>query len=54
MSTRWPEVIYEHNLMYTRAGAQAVKDFTVHVKKDSRSFVTMLPIRDGMTIIQKI
>jgi predicted O-methyltransferase YrrM len=46
--------MYAHNLVHTHARAQAVKDFTAHVKKDSRSFVTMLPVRDGITIIQKI
>ena len=33
--------------------AQAVKDFSAHVKKDARSLVTMVPVRDGMTVIHK-
>eukprot|EP00802_Teleaulax_amphioxeia_P019178 Tamp_19401.p1 GENE.Tamp_19401~~Tamp_19401.p1 ORF type:complete len:309 (+),score=64.84 Tamp_19401:97-927(+) len=57
-------IVVDNTLWYSRvlrspgdpsdACTKAVKDFTAHVKKDSRSFVTMLPVRDGMTIIQKL
>ena len=56
-------MVVDNTLWYSRVLRQtgdpsdmctaAVKDFTAHVKKDPRCFVSMLPLRDGMTVIQK-
>ena len=56
-------MVFDNTLWYSRvlrnaankddACTQAVKEFTAHVERDPRSIVTMLPVRDGMTIIHK-
>ncbi len=35
------------------AETRSVAAFNAHVRADSRSFVTMLPLRDGVTLIQR-
>lgn len=35
------------------AETRSVAAFNAHVRADSRTFVTMLPLRDGVTLIQR-
>ena len=56
-------IVVDNTLWYSRvlrkvgdpddACTAAVKQFTAHVKRDPRSCLTMLPVRDGMSIVQK-
>ena len=56
-------MVVDNTLWYSRVLRQtgdpadtctaAVKEFNAHVKADPRCFVNMLPVRDGMTVIQK-
>ena len=60
---RFCTMVVDNTLWYSRVLRQtgdpsdactaAVKAFNAHVKADPRSLVNMLPIRDGMTVIQK-
>ncbi len=57
-------MVVDNTLWYSRVLRPAVADqsaetrsvaaFNAHVRADSRSFVTMLPLRDGVTIIQRV
>ncbi len=56
-------MVVDNTLWYSRvlrpatadesAETQGVAAFNAHVRADSRSFVTMLPLRDGVTLIQR-
>ena len=59
-------IVVDNTLWYSRAliptdpndafsdETNAIKAFNEHILKDPRSSVHMLPIRDGMTVIQKV
>ena len=56
-------IVVDNTLWYSRvlrppvaddsAETCAVRAFNQHVRSDSRSFATMLPLRDGLTLIQR-